>query len=572
MDFSCDDADDPACTGPDVLRSDLVGALLTEALPGELGTLLFEQCIEAIGTGEPLSFDDLRTTDRPDGAVAHYDIRAVAVGDRICLSWREVSERFRIKEALAGSRNRSRLLAENSSDAVVLVDSAGVVEWVSASVRDMLGREPEEMVGCPRTEFVHPDDHLRRLSVHRHPSKVHALSDGVRYRRAGGGFLWVSSRLHDVLGDDGRLVNVVMSTRDVHKHVPAREALVSSEERYRLRAENVSDVAYHVLDDRIVWISPSVERVLGWRPADVVGRSSYDLRAPEDHERADAARSMVVSDVPLEHFECRYLTPSGGRRWMRGARPSGRCRPGKVRARRRLQDVHEGHANRLALASLAAVNAALVGATDESRLLDDVCRLVVDEGGFDAARPGSGSGTTPPAPVGRVAVALPVVVAGQVATLAEASDRPLVAEIAEHVEIESHAAVRAAVRDRAGVRLSVDDAGAGYAGLRHILELLSEFAEIDIGLVRNIDSDPARQALGAGPRHRAHQTGTTLIAEGVEDVAERDVLLHLGVPLTQGYLFGRQGRHRPQSWWAPRPPALRRRGHPVAGRTRVSGR
>ena len=151
----------------------------------------------------------------------------------------------------------------------------------------------------------------------------------------------------------------------------------------------------------------------------------------------------------------------------------------------------------------------------------------------------------------RAAVALPTgpwlgvnfspaaVIAGASATVAELADRPLVVEITEHVEVESYAALRAAVATCPGVRISVDDAGAGYASLRHILELQPDFVKLDIALVRNIDIDPARQALAAGLRHYADTTGNILIAEGVETQAESATLRRLGIHLAQGFLFGR---------------------------------
>jgi len=89
------------------------------------------------------------------------------------------------------------------------------------------------------------------------------------------------------------------------------------------------------------------------------------------------------------------------------------------------------------------------------------------------------------------------------------------------------------------VRISVDDAGAGYASLRHILELQPDFVKLDIGLVHQIDADPARQALAAGLHHYAAEAGNTLIAEGVETPAECSTLHRLGIPLAQGFFLGR---------------------------------
>ena len=121
-----------------------------------------------------------------------------------------------------------------------------------------------------------------------------------------------------------------------------------------------------------------------------------------------------------------------------------------------------------------------------------------------------------------------------------ASDHPVVIEITEHVEVEDYGCVVAALRTLGGdVRVSVDDAGAGYAGLTHILQLRPDFVKLDIALVRSIDTDRARQAMVRSMVWFAQQTGSVLIAEGIETAAERAALSLLGVKLGQGYLLGR---------------------------------
>lgn len=120
------------------------------------------------------------------------------------------------------------------------------------------------------------------------------------------------------------------------------------------------------------------------------------------------------------------------------------------------------------------------------------------------------------------------------------TDRDVVLEITEHVEIADYRKLIDAldlVRGRA--RLAVDDAGAGCAGLRHILELRPQFVKLDVSLVRHIDTDAARQAMVARMAHFASNTGCELIAEGIETEEEVTELIRLGVPLGQGYLFGK---------------------------------
>ena len=122
----------------------------------------------------------------------------------------------------------------------------------------------------------------------------------------------------------------------------------------------------------------------------------------------------------------------------------------------------------------------------------------------------------------------------------ERADREVVIEITEHVEIEDYRKLVAALElVRPCCKLAVDDAGAGYAGLRHILELNPHYVKLDLSLVRNIDGDPARQAMVAGMAHFARHSGCELIAEGIETQAELDTLDRLGIGLGQGYLFGK---------------------------------
>lgn len=132
-----------------------------------------------------------------------------------------------------------------------------------------------------------------------------------------------------------------------------------------------------------------------------------------------------------------------------------------------------------------------------------------------------------------------VIVSGAAQALVRSCERPLAFEVTEHVPIDDYAALRRALLESGPAHVAVDDAGAGYASLRHILELQPDVVKLDIGLVRNIDSDPARQALVAGLVHYAQTAGLDLIGEGIETEAERATLRSLGVPLGQGYLFGR---------------------------------
>jgi EAL domain-containing protein (putative c-di-GMP-specific phosphodiesterase class I) len=123
--------------------------------------------------------------------------------------------------------------------------------------------------------------------------------------------------------------------------------------------------------------------------------------------------------------------------------------------------------------------------------------------------------------------------------LVKGSTRPVVLELTEHVAIGDYQVVRDALTTLGGVALAVDDAGAGFASFRHIVELRPTYAKLDISLVRGIDRDDLRQALAAGLQYFADRSGCGLVAEGVESAEEADTLEHIGIEFGQGYLFGR---------------------------------
>jgi EAL domain-containing protein (putative c-di-GMP-specific phosphodiesterase class I)/DNA-binding response OmpR family regulator len=125
-------------------------------------------------------------------------------------------------------------------------------------------------------------------------------------------------------------------------------------------------------------------------------------------------------------------------------------------------------------------------------------------------------------------------------TLVSATQRGVVLEVTEQTEIADYEAFRAAVADLGPKpKLSVDDAGAGFASFRHILELRPAYIKLDRSLIADLESDQARQAMIVGLRHFARSVGAKIIAEGVETAAEVEILRTLGLTLGQGYLLGR---------------------------------
>jgi EAL domain-containing protein (putative c-di-GMP-specific phosphodiesterase class I)/AmiR/NasT family two-component response regulator len=127
------------------------------------------------------------------------------------------------------------------------------------------------------------------------------------------------------------------------------------------------------------------------------------------------------------------------------------------------------------------------------------------------------------------------------ALLAGAQVDHVVLEVTEHARVEDYPRFRVAI-DRVrelGARLAVDDAGAGFASLRHILELDAELIKLDGSLTRSLETDPRRRSLAAALIEFGRESGASVLAEHIESELQLIELRRLGVRLGQGYHLGR---------------------------------
>lgn len=119
--------------------------------------------------------------------------------------------------------------------------------------------------------------------------------------------------------------------------------------------------------------------------------------------------------------------------------------------------------------------------------------------------------------------------------------RLLIAEVTEHAVVDDYHQLETALVElrRRGIRIAVDDAGAGFASLRHIVRLAPDIIKLDQSLTQHLGDDPVRRALAAALVQFARDTTTMLIAEGIETRGDLAAWQDLGAHAAQGYLFAR---------------------------------
>lgn len=210
------------------------------------------------------------------------------------------------------------LIAHHATDIVVLLRGDGTVVWASRPFTLWDNTQSDSIIGTSPWELLHPDD--RRAAAE---TLIRIIRDGampdpayLRLRR-GDDYHWISAlgrrvEDHDLPGE------VVVTFRDVDAEVRARQALEASEARFRMLAENATDVVY-TLDTVgvITWASPSAREILGYDPADLVGRNVRDLLHPDDLGRSEVRPlDAVTTRRDRGQVTLRFLDASGAWRWV----------------------------------------------------------------------------------------------------------------------------------------------------------------------------------------------------------------------------------------------------------------
>jgi PAS domain S-box-containing protein len=213
-----------------------------------------------------------------------------------------VDPRHAAEAALRANEARFQFLLPYTSDLITVVDAGGVIRYTNPAAERQLGYRPEDVVGTRAEDWLHPDDieRMRAALALRvaEPARPPA-PELFRVRHRDGSWRWVEVATTGVLADadadaDTDDARFIISSRDVSARIATEEALRQSEVRFRSLVQHVSDIII-VLDAEgtIRYQSPAVERVLAYRPDEVIGSNAFDLI-----HRDDAARvRSVFADV-----------------------------------------------------------------------------------------------------------------------------------------------------------------------------------------------------------------------------------------------------------------------------------
>jgi PAS domain S-box-containing protein/putative nucleotidyltransferase with HDIG domain len=202
---------------------------------------------------------------------------------------RDIDERRRAKQALEESEQRFRALIEGARDAIAVIDLNGKVTYRSPSANRITGGVMDNLLTTSLLERVHPDDAARATDLF---SSLSKSPDGsvvdleLRYRRDDESWGVIEGRGTNLVHDP-KIGGIVVNYRDITERRQAEEAFRESESRYRLLAENVSDVIWSLnMKSRQSFFSPSVTRLLGYTVEEATSLRIKEVVAPTSYARA----------------------------------------------------------------------------------------------------------------------------------------------------------------------------------------------------------------------------------------------------------------------------------------------
>ncbi len=234
---------------------------------------------------------------------------------------RDISKRKAIETALRESEERYRIISELISDYAFAIriepDGALKGEWLTDSFTRITGYSLNTMETLPGNWLFHPGDRARvdedtLRAVHGEP-----VSGEYRLITRSGEVRWVHIFRKPVRDDQGQVIRYYGAAHDITQRKRSEEELRNNEEKYRLLAENATDmIARHEMDGRFTYVSSVIRSMLGYEPEELIGHSLLEYMHPDDYENGMYFLEALQETSEPITFSCRMIKQGGDFVWF----------------------------------------------------------------------------------------------------------------------------------------------------------------------------------------------------------------------------------------------------------------
>lgn len=237
---------------------------------------------------------------------------------RVVVSHEDITERKLAEEALRESEENYRQLFDAESDAIFLIENAtGQILQANRAACSLYGYSQPELLARRNTDLSAEPEQTQQVTQDTPLAPDHVIHIPLRYHRKRDGMVFPVEITGRFFLHHGRPVHIA-AIRDITERKHAEAALEASEKRFRAWIENSSDIITVVDATGVIqYESPSIKRVLGYHPEDLLGKNAFDFICPEDHDRIIALfLDTIQSPDKVSFAEFRFRDPSGSWRFL----------------------------------------------------------------------------------------------------------------------------------------------------------------------------------------------------------------------------------------------------------------
>ncbi|UCD85789.1 MAG: PAS domain S-box protein [Deltaproteobacteria bacterium] len=254
-----------------------------------------------------------------DGSTIWNEVNVSSLRDkkgRLVGFWgaaRDITERRRAEEALRESESRYRLIAENVTDVIWTVDMDLRTTYISPAVEHLIGYTVEETMSQTLEEMLTPASLEKVMKVFneeltveeregKDPFRVRTLELEAKHKD--GSTVWIEINANFLRDQDDKAVGIWGAARDISERRRTEEALRESESRYRLLAENITDVIWTVnMNFEYTYISPTIMRQRGYTVEEAMSQTLVEMLSPTSIETFRRALKEEFASEKMEHRE-----------------------------------------------------------------------------------------------------------------------------------------------------------------------------------------------------------------------------------------------------------------------------
>jgi len=225
----------------------------------------------------------------------------------------DISDR---KKAEAELREMSKAM-QNAVEGISRLDTQGRYLSVNRAYASTCGYEPEEMIGCQWQITVHPEDIPRMVEVYQEMLFSGKVEAEARAVRKDGSLFYKQVTMIAAYDDEGEFSGHYCFMKNISDRKQAEEALRQSEARYRLMADNSTDlIGRHTSEGMYLYASPACQTLLGYEPDELVGRSVYEFFHPEDYKSIQLPDRAIPEESDIRTNAYRIRRRDGSYIWF----------------------------------------------------------------------------------------------------------------------------------------------------------------------------------------------------------------------------------------------------------------